>query len=793
VDTLYVENRLLKEIFLSYEKKKELLKKSEKLDEAINSVLKSDGDNLVFTPYHRNEIDKLQKQSKAILEKLRKDEFEIAVVGQEDSGKSSLLNALIKTDIFPSESGRTTYTSTKLVAGSGDKVKVEVTLYTYNEFDEIFINRLQAIGVDKKFAKEKGFKNFNPDLSPYKKSNNPTDTKDLIQDVEEILDNRDKIIELLENQGGKTLTFDADKINDFKVFVTGEEHNKSKPRATKEIIIYSSQLEAMPNSIIYDVPGFNSPTKLHKEQTEKMLKEADSIVFITDVSSPNLKGDELQTLSKGDDIFGVSLKEKLFVFGNKYDKANNESEAQKNEEKFKDDVLSQKAIGDEKRVFVGSAGKYLVDEKIGDVKIDNLPSWTKSNIDEFRAEIEKYYQFDRFEVLKKKVENTQKKTLEIFEEILNSDKLQNIDPDMDEDDLIEDIKDKTKAKIKEDTVKALNNIRGSLETKFLKETPFAKKLIDEVSNFFKPVTVEEIENFATDKREISLTNHTFRQKKFEELLKDFSAIVTKSVEHQTAEVEKEIFDSFVKAIQEDEKIRNIVKSEFDETYQSQEGKFDYLLERFGRRVLNSIIRYPIGDSDRKRAFEEHRYEFEFLDSRSELDNGTVINMIATGKNSPISSLNSLTAFKNEFWNALQTLVNSPKEYAEICKNSLFPKLEQLEQNQSSFDIDDLFKSSSISSIEEIADEINNDIENFKMILQKAVIPTLDLEIIFMGRVDAEIRKLRQKIENGKMDKAIRKAVRVVAKERLENVEKEIELNEAKLQIKTEIESFLNAN
>jgi hypothetical protein len=364
---------------------------------------------------------------------------------------------------------------------------------------------------------------------------------------------------------------------------------------------------------------------------------------------------------------------------------------------------------------------------------------------------------------------------------------------MDEDDLIEAIKDKTKAKIRKDTVKALNDIRDSLDKKFLKETPFAQKLTDEVSNFFKPVTEEEIEYFATDKKEVSLTNHTFRQNKFEELLKDFTAIVSKSVEHQTAEVEKDIFDSFVKSIQDSPEIQNILKPKFSENYTSQEGKFDYLLERFGRRVLNSIIRYPVGDSDRKRAFTEHQEEFKFLDSRSELENGTVINMIATGTAKALQGENSIKVFKDSFFKALQKLPNSPKNYALECENSLLPQLEKLESESNSFNIDELFKSSNTSSISEIVDEINNDIKNFKTILEKAVIPTLDLEIIFMGRVDAEIRKLRETIESGKMDGAIRKAVKVVAKDRLANVEKEIEINKAKLQIKTEIESFLNAN
>jgi len=80
--------------------KQKLLKKSEELNKNINEILQNDPNYLIFGKSERNKIEELQKRSAVILQKLQKNEFEIAVIGQEDSGKSSLLNALIETDIF---------------------------------------------------------------------------------------------------------------------------------------------------------------------------------------------------------------------------------------------------------------------------------------------------------------------------------------------------------------------------------------------------------------------------------------------------------------------------------------------------------------------------------------------------------------------------------------------------------------------------------------------------------------------------------------------------------------------
>ena len=56
----------------------------------------------------------------------------------------------------------------------------------------------------------------------------------------------------------------------------------------------------MSHIVLYDVPGFDSPTELHKRQTEEMLKEADAIILVTNAGDrPDLTAPQLDMLRKG--------------------------------------------------------------------------------------------------------------------------------------------------------------------------------------------------------------------------------------------------------------------------------------------------------------------------------------------------------------------------------------------------------------------------------------------------------------------------------------------------------------
>ena len=82
-------------------------------------------DQLVISYGERAQIEKLLGRDERLLRKLRSQEFEIAVVGLEKAGKSTLSNALIRVNVLPAESERCTYTKTEIRSGTEDRAEVE--------------------------------------------------------------------------------------------------------------------------------------------------------------------------------------------------------------------------------------------------------------------------------------------------------------------------------------------------------------------------------------------------------------------------------------------------------------------------------------------------------------------------------------------------------------------------------------------------------------------------------------------------------------------------------------------
>jgi GTPase SAR1 family protein len=106
---------------------------SKRLSDCYELSLLCSGD---FTDNYSDKINSLRNKIEKQLESLRKGEFNIAVVGLEKAGKSTLLNAFLNVDILPSDPERCTYTTTEIRAVRNiEDQKLEIEFKNINDFE----------------------------------------------------------------------------------------------------------------------------------------------------------------------------------------------------------------------------------------------------------------------------------------------------------------------------------------------------------------------------------------------------------------------------------------------------------------------------------------------------------------------------------------------------------------------------------------------------------------------------------------------------------------------------------
>ncbi len=406
-------------------------------DRIFNDIFKIDRDELVIQGLEREELKSLQAANQKILKKLESREFTVAIVGLEKAGKSTLGNALIKSQVLPEYAQRCTYTTTEIRSGSVDNA--EIYFYSRDEFNTNFKRMLAEIEYpDVADFSSMTLEAFNSywravETDPKKRGIFTLYNGNTAEDIKTILKYKSKIIPLL---GHPKMNFGAeywtsgDEFNEFKTYITGMAGKNSDgsvirephPYAVKNVLIRSTQLAEMSHLVLYDVPGFDSPTELHKRQTEDMLKEADAIILVTNVGDrPDLVGTQLDMLRKGQDADGIKLSEKAFIFGNKIDSAPDLLTAKSNFAALRNGAVDNQ-IALFEHICSGSARAYL--EKLGliagNFSSKRLDEWEMPDgIDVLHEKMRNYYDNDRFLVLKRRAENTLTQTRSVLQNLLD--------------------------------------------------------------------------------------------------------------------------------------------------------------------------------------------------------------------------------------------------------------------------------------------------------------------------------------------------------------------------------------
>lgn len=594
--------------------REEYIAKLEGQIQVIDNILKMDSGTVVSSQL-RKQLKLLKIEAESVLRKLKNNEFEIAIVGLEKAGKSTFANALMKNKLLPSKDARCTFTSTQIEYSGDDKDdSATVSFYTADEFDKDFKDKLTKLGfpnperysfdtIDEKHY----LPIYDSEVSDEKKR---LYSDSIHADILAIIRNVDSISGLL---GRPDIPFSADRINsgELEAYITDE----AKARAVKQVVIRSKKLVEMKNAIIFDVPGFNSPTELHKIQTLERMKSADAIIVIANGASPSLTGESLSILRQSDDD-GNPLNDKLFVFANKIDQSD---VIATNIRDTYDEWISKGfvASSNKHRIIFGSARAYLQANGLEDdervlksfrERESELPAG--DGIEAIRKELAQYNDNERFDVLKRRINRIKADILKAFSDIrtgneeLTTSRSYSVEQVAMVAELIDDIRPVAE--------KSLLDLKAEIRSYMPMEQPLSKQIIqyitdnvttekysvsDELLDYVKKHTP-----FIGNHDDVGRIDSTIREMKFKEMYEDFSQNVIKIADKHHTKYSGQILNIILDSIGVDagspyrDELAESLKSEVSayrsdliSTDHSNELYYQSLIERFSRYIYQILI------------------------------------------------------------------------------------------------------------------------------------------------------------------------------------------------------------
>lgn len=783
--------------------KKKYLDKLEQVKNTLLDLSKYEKFN-IFTQDEVGKLKYIENKNNLYVSKLKNGEIEIAIVGMENTGKSTFANALIKLkEAFPTGSTRCTFTSTKLQYGNEDKAVVE--FFTKDDFNQMFQEMLQEIKYPNYesvkfeildigqyidyFEKLKDI-----DISTYKYYSSTVN-----EDIKSILNGKNEILKYLDNA---QMNFDKSQIQkeELRQFITDE----YIARTVKQVNLELSEFEDTKEMVLYDVPGFNSITEKHKIETRKSLNSADAIILIKNVmENSQITSEEQSMLNSYDEDTGIPLSEKLFVFGTKLDRANTKDEAINNTNKLKDDLKKNLNVNLD-RLFVGSPFAYMQSLELedGDSAIKTLEEWdmesSVTSIEDMKVCIKSFYINEAFINIQKQINKNIEAVKTILSHVIldNEDNHKVLEIQSQNNGLLLDYVRRFKEKMKEE-LELLNN---SFKIDINDNQYFSNRLKEQIETLIPSVTLEELEKINLQKTDIRdefatiEVNIEYRNSLKNELLKNFVNL-TVSIANEKSE---EFFDKIIVTMM------NILEINDNNTYKTEikenlflflkdltkdasynKTSYVYLIQRFSRDLISVVIGTGKGTSTRRDRFLEAKKEFVSLAIYNDEDFNSIkniyhlpliqnilnlekvsdTNLFETNIKEKFSKLASFENFskiitmmakKNIPLNIAITIIETTsKKFKEINKENIsivIKKInsnvdEYLNNNQNNENKDELYKLfesvEQSQTKEELLEELNNDIELLKEILKTAVIEAINLELPFISSFVDQNKKIIQ--------------------------------------------------
>jgi hypothetical protein len=223
--------------------------------------------------------------------KLEVDLFDVAVIGLEKAGKSTLLNGWLGINLLPSRLERCTYTTTQIESAvRDDEQEYDISYYTTAELQQQLADARATLGRIKE--QQLG------------------DRQKLAKEVDE-LERLMPQLTVVAGGGHKKRAFRT--LTEVQRELQEAIADPAYARAVKRLIIRTSLVREHRNIVFHDVPGFNSPVASHQNQALDRIRDADAILYCKKTREPDLVDSEVAMLREAGREDHVRLGDKLIV------------------------------------------------------------------------------------------------------------------------------------------------------------------------------------------------------------------------------------------------------------------------------------------------------------------------------------------------------------------------------------------------------------------------------------------------------------------------------------------------
>lgn len=733
------------------------------------------------------------KQLKEIKEKLEffkykfeKDIIEVAFVGLEKAGKSTLVNSILGENILPSDYKRATYTTTQ-VEYAPDRY-LEIFFYSEEEFlDEVYRKMLKEVEYPNYHSQtldsvsssdfEKYFeslKNNNRHIYDKYKGN-------LENDIKDIIDGRNKIKSFLRGSKERISFSRADEYRDYIV-------DKYISRAVKEIKIYTDVLKGLENVIIYDLPGFDSPTFIHSKFTKEKIRRADAVVFVREAENPSIRRAEVEIINETREEDGTLLKDKAFFFCNMVDKIPNRKDLERVERDFENELRTYDIYKKQERIIYGSAlarlqvqGKSEESNAINGLRNLDLTD----GIDTLLERLKEYNKTERREVLYKRVnhllyelENAVRSLVEALEKKKRQSSASKVFASK-----LREIEEKAKKSILDkvsdfhEKIKELNRTKALSQkiSKTIRENLIFDNLVSDEDR--KLVQRDVNLETSTFERRPDKYNHNLRSRLYGLVLERFTKTIEESVREGLFGVSDGLKKIFVEALnissRNKEKFLEILEQSFKETgvnFSYEAIGLNKFIERFGGDLIQLLITNPVGSTDREGKFKEIErdiyslmaYDEDFIPdtpvaykhikSRLLYQSEDFVQQVMSFLNEVLGLKKVHSSEEDKHKLALQLLYkfssfNAIKELLEKIKNNNAIKTyEDVVKYILNTSPDFIYEEEPVqikrpTTYEEVEEEISRDVDILKTMLEKNVIRAIGLEKMIVNHITSQIQTI----------------------------------------------------